>query len=155
MDISNSPYRQGVIGVVYNKNGKLLIVQMVSYSKNDWRFPGGGMDEGESPEDALLRELNEELGSNAFQIKKRSTIINRYDWPEKVIQEQYIKRKKYFRGQEQIQFLVEFIGNPKDLRIDKNELRNIKWVDKHSLHKYFNFPNQYDIALKVMQELSI
>jgi 8-oxo-dGTP pyrophosphatase MutT (NUDIX family) len=49
------------------KNGKFLL----AWESGDtgWTFPGGGVDYGESPRDALLRELSEELGQNKEDIK--------------------------------------------------------------------------------------
>ncbi|MCS7091726.1 MAG: NUDIX domain-containing protein [Patescibacteria group bacterium] len=155
MNIKNLPYRRGVIGVITNKEREILIVQMIAYGVNDWRFPGGGIEDGESPENALLRELGEELGTDKFIIKKRSTILNRYEWSNEMVQKQYRKRKRYYRGQEQIQFLVEFTGEKFDIRINSKELRQIKWVKKDEIKRYFNFKGQYEMAMNVFEEFGL
>lgn len=55
----NAFYRTSVKGFIYDENGNVLVVQ----EKGDkWSLPGGGMDHGETPLDALKRELMEELG---------------------------------------------------------------------------------------------
>jgi putative (di)nucleoside polyphosphate hydrolase len=147
------PYRKGAIGIVVNNDNKFLIVQMVSYGENDWRLPGGGVEEGEQAEDAILRELKEELGSDQFIIVKRSNIVVRYDWPENVIVEQYKKRKVKYRGQEQTQFLLKYTGDVSEIVIDPNELRQIKWIDIEEFASHFTFPNQLEYLNKTLKDL--
>ena len=62
-----------------------MIVQKSSYKDNEWDIPGGGIEESEKPEVAIIRELKEELGSNKFEIVKTGKLTDRYEWPEEVI----------------------------------------------------------------------
>lgn len=55
-----SPTALGVVGAVFDAEGRVLLVRH-SYMPG-WQFPGGGVDRGEPPEHAILRELNEEVG---------------------------------------------------------------------------------------------
>ncbi len=151
--IDGLPYRQGAIGIVMDTDNNFLVVQMVSYKENQWRFPGGGVEENETAAQALLREFKEELGTDKFEILKESTQINRYDWPEFVIVDNINKKSRYFRGQEQTQFLVKFTGSKEDIKVDPVELRTIKWVPYNQLKKHFVFGNQWEIAEKVFKEL--
>lgn len=155
MNVSSLPYRKGVIGIIKNKRDRFLIVQMVGYGENEWRFPGGGIENGETPEEAIIRELREELGTDNFILVKRSSILNRYDWSDEVIKMQYKKRGEYYRGQEQIQFLLEFLGCDSEIKFNANELKQIKWVEKDDLNKYFSFRGQYEMAMKVFQEFGL
>lgn len=155
MNLSGLPYRRGVIGIIRNKKDKFLIVQMVGYNENEWRFPGGGIENGETPEEAIMRELKEELGTDNFILVKRSSILNRYDWSDEVIKMQYKKRGEYYRGQEQIQFLLEFLGCDSEIKFNANELKQIKWVGKDDLNKYFSFRGQYEMTMKVFQEFGL
>jgi len=69
--------------------------------RNAWQFPQGGIDEGESPQDALYRELLEEIGCNDVEILGEFPEWITYDFPTKA------KGKRYpFDGQTQKYFLV-------------------------------------------------
>jgi len=85
-------YRDKSLGIVIDKNKNFLLVQLHSYGKNDWNFPGGGIEDGETPEEALLRELSEELGSNKFKIVAKSKKQIEYDWPDFIIVKDIKKR---------------------------------------------------------------
>lgn len=152
-DKKKLPYRLGVIGLVTDNYSDLLLVQMLDYGKNHWRFPGGGVDAGESDEEALLRELTEELGSSHFEIGRKSKYVNEYDWPDRVIEERYLKDGTYWRGQHQTQFLVKFTGKRSELHPDPGELKNTKWVALNELEKHFVFLNQWELAKPVIEEL--
>jgi putative (di)nucleoside polyphosphate hydrolase len=148
ISISKLPYRKAVTGYVVDNDNNFLLIQNKLYKKNHWRPPGGGINEGEDPEKALLRELKEELGTEKFEIKAKSELINKYDWPVWFIK----SYKKEWRGQERIQFLVQFTGNKSDIKINKEEIKNAKWVPLSELSKYFNIPNQLTEAKKVLKE---
>ena len=147
------PFRQGVIGLVLNKQGKVLIAQMNAYKENEWRFPGGGIDQGEEPSQALLRELREELGSVKFEILAESKFKAKFDWPDESIKKRFEERGELYRGQEQIHFLVKFNGDCSNLNPDPEELRTIKWIPLDQLPSHFIFPGQWEITEKVINEL--
>ncbi len=150
---SELPYRKGVIGLVVDKEERILLVQMIDYGDNHWRFPGGGVDKGESDDNALLRELEEELQTNKFEIVKKSKHVSKYDWPGEVIERQYKKKGKRWRGQQQSQFLVRFTGRKLDIKPDHKELKKIKWVSVESLEEHLVFPHQWELAELVIKEL--
>lgn len=147
-------YRDKSLGIIVDKDKNFLLVQLHSYGENDWNFPGGGIEDGETPEQALLRELSEELGSKNFKILAKSKKQIEYDWPDFIIVKDIKKRNgKTFRGQRQNIFLVEFTGDKDEIKPDPEEIRHIKWVRKDELKDYLNFPSQKEIFDEVIKEL--
>ncbi|MFA6518881.1 MAG: NUDIX domain-containing protein [Candidatus Shapirobacteria bacterium] len=138
----NLTYRQSTSAVILDKSGRILIVQKSSYKDNEWDIPGGGIIEGETPRNAIIRELNEELGSDKFEVIKVSEQVDRYEWPDEVINKKIAENKSVYRGQERVQFLVKFLGEEMDLKPQEEEIRNIKWVFLKELSTYLIFPNQ-------------
>ncbi|MFH1543127.1 MAG: NUDIX domain-containing protein [Patescibacteria group bacterium] len=153
IDINKLTYRKGVIGIVIDGNNEFLITQLVDYSENEWRFAGGGVDEGETSEEALLRELKEEVGSTSFKILRKSKHQIKYDWPMSVIEARLIKKSVTYKGQVQDQFLVMFTGSRQEIVTKPDEIRKIKWVKYAELQNHFNFPNQWKDAEISLKEL--
>ena len=60
-------YRPNAGIIIFNKEGKLLWCKRKT--GDGWQFPQGGIDKGESPEEAILRETYEEVGLHKHQIK--------------------------------------------------------------------------------------
>ncbi len=151
--IDELPYRKGTIGIITDDENNFLVVQMVDYGENDWRFPGGGVEDEEKEEETILRELNEELGTDKFELLKRSKNLIKYDWPEHVVINQIKNKNRYFRGQTQTQFLIKFTGNKEDIKVDPGELRQIKWIKREEFKDYLHFEHELEEAEKVLEEL--
>lgn len=149
----NLGYRDKVSGVVTNNNGKLLMVQLTTYGEDQWNFPGGGIEDNESEEKTILRELKEELGTDKFKIVDKSKHIEKYDYPPFVIIKRLKAEERTWRGQRVRYFLINFLGGDEDLKPDPGEIRRIKWVGKEELKNYFIFPNQLERAERVIGDL--
>ena len=146
------PYRKGVHAIVLDESNNILLVQKQIYGDSQWDFPGGGVDEGEKPKDAVLRELKEELGSNAFEIVRKSPFIDRFEWPKEAQQRGFDKHGKWWRGQEKHQFITRFTGNKDEIIIQNDEIRKISWVPYSELEKFLIFEGQWENAKKVLDD---
>lgn len=97
-----------------------------------WQFPQGGIDEGESAEEALFRELEEEIGTRDVKIIAEFPEWISYDFPSHVA-----KKMKPFAGQTQRYYLVQLNKEAK-VCIDTEipEFSDFKFVDFSELPKY-------------------
>ena len=128
------PYRDNVGAIVF-KGNKYLLIQMIDWPDNFWKFPQGGVHGGETKKEALVRELKEELGSDKFKIIKQFNLKHQYDWDK-----ESVKLTKFrWRGQKQTFFLVEFLGD--EIKINKNELKNYCLVTKNEVLKLIDINN--------------
>lgn len=59
-------YRQNVAAIILNKENKIWLGKRADGMS--WGFPQGGIEAGEKPETAIIRELSEEIGTKEFEI---------------------------------------------------------------------------------------
>jgi putative (di)nucleoside polyphosphate hydrolase len=92
-----------------------------------WQMPQGGIDPGETPRQAALRELGEEVGTDKAEIIGESRVLHRYDLPVEIAGRMWGGR---FRGQTQIWFAMRFLGKDVDINIatEHPEFNAWKWV---------------------------
>lgn len=131
------PYRNNVSCVVFKKK-KFLLVQQISWPDNFWKFPQGGIDDDESEEVAAHRELLEELSTDKFKFIAKSKHINQYDWTDDAVK---LAGNKW-RGQIQKFFLVEYLGNDQDIKINEDEIKKYKWVGLKDLFLHIDSDNK-------------
>ena len=119
-------YRLNVAMIVLNKENKSLFCKR--RNTDNWQFPQGGVDEDETIESAMFRELNEEVGLNEenVEIKSVSQNLIYYDIP-KNIRSRILGGK--FKGQAQKYFLLKLISGEIDLnRENTPEFDKYNWV---------------------------
>ncbi len=112
-----------------NPGGKLLWCRR--FGQDAWQFPQGGIEEGETPEMALYRELLEETGLQPYQVR---LLGNTKDWLSYRIPKQYMRKRRdvICRGQTQMWYLLKLVngevnfeaGNTSQAEFDK-----CCWVD--------------------------
>ena len=96
-------YRPNVAAVVVSAKYPFqcqLFIASRSDIEGAWQFPQGGIDEGETPREALYRELEEEIGTGEVEIIAEYPEWLQYDFPQKIAQKMYP-----FDGQSQKYFL--------------------------------------------------
>ncbi|MBS7533847.1 RNA pyrophosphohydrolase [Ancylobacter sonchi] len=112
------PYRPCVGVVLVNRDGLVFVGRRVGGAEHvdathSWQMPQGGIDEGESPEDAALRELYEETNVRSVEPLAEVPDWLPYDLPEPIAREAW---KGRYRGQMQKWIALRFTG--KDGEID-------------------------------------
>jgi putative (di)nucleoside polyphosphate hydrolase len=122
-DKSDITYRLNVAAILRNPAGKILIGERADRS-GAWQFPQGGVDEGETLEEALARELVEEISvqPSAYQLLTSHGPYFYLFGNGKVV--------KGFHGKEQYYFLANFTADPAcvDVETEHPEFCAIRWV---------------------------
>ena len=83
---------------------------------HSWQFPQGGIDRGESPEQAMFRELHEEIGLQPHHVR---IVARTRDWLRYEVPDRYIRREArgHYKGQKQIWYLLQMLGQDWDLNL--------------------------------------
>ena len=84
--------------------------------EHSWQFPQGGINRGESPEEAMFRELHEETGLKPehVEVLGRTRDWLRYDVPKQWVRREW---RSTYRGQKQIWFLLRMVGRDSDVSL--------------------------------------
>ena len=124
-----SLYRPNAGIIIFNRQGKLLWCKRKT--GDGWQFPQGGIDVGESPEQAIIRETYEEVGLKHEKIKiirENDRWIN-YDVPKNKIPKYFSLKNRRFRGQTQKWFLAEFLGEDSDINLSTHsQIEFTEWT---------------------------
>lgn len=127
--ISRLPYRPCVGVMLVNAAGEIFVAQRIDSDIPAWQMPQGGIDKGEAPDAAALRELFEETGvrSDLVTVVAETPDWIPYDLPHHIVPKIW---KGRFRGQEQKWFLMRFHGSDADIDItaDPREFSEWRWL---------------------------
>jgi putative (di)nucleoside polyphosphate hydrolase len=105
-------YRPNVGIILLNQKNEVFWGKRIR--EHSWQFPQGGINRGESPEQAMFRELQEEVGLLAEHVKVigRTRDWLRYDVPDTFVRRDW---RGHYRGQKQIWFLLRLTGRDADI----------------------------------------
>ncbi len=122
-------YRENVGIILSNEDGRLLWARRIG--QNAWQFPQGGIGRDESPEQAMYRELREEVGLESDDVR---VIARTRDWLRYQLPKHLIRRRSrpVCIGQKQVWYLLYLIGDERKVRLDASdqpEFDRWRWVD--------------------------
>lgn len=143
-------FRPNVGIILANDQGRLLWARRLG--QDAWQFPQGGIAEGESPEDALYRELHEEVGLAADAVR---VVASTRGWLHYRLPKRYLRKgqKPLCIGQKQKWFLLHLLADDDAVRFDRHEKPEFddwQWVSYwYPLSQVISFKREvYRSALK-------
>jgi putative (di)nucleoside polyphosphate hydrolase len=116
--IDRDGYRPNVGIILCNAKNEVFWGKRIR--EHSWQFPQGGINSGESPEEAMYRELKEEVGLNPGHVKilGRTKSWMRYDVPHHWVRREW---RGSYKGQKQIWFLLRLVGRDCDVCLRASE----------------------------------
>ena len=148
-------YRRCVGMMILNNKNEILVGKRIDHPSGHWQMPQGGIDQNENPEEAVWREMKEEIGTiNAIMIKQSKKWIN-YIIPTETLATLPWGHK--YIGQTQKWFAFRFNGNDDEINVgtENPEFSEWKWTH-HDLLVEDIVPfkrNTYQMILKEFEEL--
>lgn len=117
-------FRRNVVAMIVAADRSRVLVASPWWSDDiRWQFPQGGIDRAETAEDAVFREMSEELGTDDFKVLAHLPRAHQYIWPR------WYRFVKGYRGQIQDLFILSFTGTDDQFQLGKtNELKRWQWV---------------------------
>lgn len=111
-------YRPNVGIILVNSRNEVFWGKRIR--EHSWQFPQGGIKRGESPEQAMYRELHEEVGLRPEHIR---IIARTRDWLRYDVPTNWVRRdwRGHYRGQKQIWFLLRMVGRDCDVQLRATE----------------------------------
>ncbi|WP_322866729.1 RNA pyrophosphohydrolase [Aquicoccus sp. G2-2] len=125
-EIARLPYRRNVGVMLANAGGHVFVGQRYDSTIPAWQMPQGGIDGDERPDEAALRELEEETGvsPSLVTLMAESTGWLSYDLPLDLVPRIW---NGHYRGQEQKWVLLRFHGRDADINIATSHPEFSEW----------------------------
>ena len=155
--IDSEGYRANVGIILSNNDGQVFWARRIG--QDAWQFPQGGIDNAESPEEAMYRELKEETGLEPHDVKLLGCTRR---WLKYRLPKKYIRRNQnpVCIGQKQIWYMLRMLGHEKAVDLANSaspEFDRWQWVDywEPSRKVIFFKRKVYKLALKELEPLLI
>jgi putative (di)nucleoside polyphosphate hydrolase len=150
-EIAKLPYRPCVGVMLANAEGLVFVGQRIDNPTDAWQMPQGGVDPGEDPHTAALRELGEETGLKPHHVTIEAETGDwiPYDLPHELVPNIW---KGRYRGQQQKWFLMRFHGTDEDVNIatDHAEFSEWRWLPPDQLVEKI-VPFKREVYARVLQ----
>ena len=126
------PYRPCVGIFLLNNDGLVFAGRRIDSRAGAWQMPQGGIDAGESPLQACMREMREEIGTNTAELVSQHDDWLYYDIPLPLADRLWQGR---YKGQKQKWMALRFTGDDADINIatEEPEFCEWKWLSPHDL----------------------
>ncbi len=129
IDPESLPYRDNVGVMLINDEGRIFVGRRIDSDSPAWQMPQGGIDAGEKPRKAALRELHEETGvsRDLVEFVAKAPDWLTYDLPPELLAKVWGGR---YRGQRQRWFLFRFLGSDDqiDIATEHPEFSRWRWI---------------------------
>jgi putative (di)nucleoside polyphosphate hydrolase len=147
--IAEEGYRPAV-GIMLLNSANLVFVAERREMPGAWQMPQGGIDPGEAPREAALRELEEEIGTRNAEIIAESAHWLRYDLPPELVGRVWGGR---WRGQAQKWFAMRFLGGDDEINLETAhpEFQRWQWVPGADLPRLI-VPFKRQLYLDILAE---
>jgi len=144
------PYRPCVGVMLFNREGLVFVGKRIDQTLEGWQMPQGGIDPGESPEQAAFREMEEEIGTNKATLLREMGEWLAYDLPAHLLG---VALHGKYRGQRQKWMALRFEGDDSDinLKTEHPEFAEWKWLAIESLPRMV-VPFKRDTYTRVIAE---
>lgn len=152
--IDDDGYRPNVGIVICNRQGQVLWARR--YGQHSWQFPQGGINPGETAEQAMYRELFEEVGLSKKDVRILASTRNwlRYKLPKRLVR---WDTKPVCIGQKQKWFLLQLMCNDADITMQRSstpEFDGWRWVSFwYPVRQVVSFKR--DVYRRVMKEFAV
>ena len=160
--MTDLPYRPNVGAALFNPQGEVFVARRANLpdaegAPGGWQLPQGGIDPNEDPRAAVLRELEEEIGTGDATIIGEHPDWLTYDLPPELLGKALGGR---YRGQRQRWFALRFNGRDGDIRLDHDphpEFDAWRWAplaDLPGMAVEFKRPI-YDVLARSFQRFAV
>ena len=142
------PYRPCVGAMLINREGLVFVGKRIDQTVEGWQMPQGGIEPGETPAEAALRELEEEIGTNKASVLREMDEWLAYDLPQHLLG---VALHGRYRGQKQKWVALRFEGDDTDINIRtaEPEFGAWKWLALEALPRLI-VPFKRDTYQKVI-----
>lgn len=145
--VNGHKLRKTVRAVIINDDGEFLLIQPHGYEADIWTLVGGGVEDGESDEQAMLREIREEAGITSLTGIQPSSAQHWYCFSERIKSERGLSHDGQIAK-------VFFISVPSGLRvtIQAEEVQAFCWAPLELVEALIKIPEQQHLFQEVISE---
>ena len=144
-------YRKCVGMMILNNKNEILVGRRLDHPSGYWQMPQGGIDDNENPEEAVWREMMEEIGTNNANLLKISSQWISYNIPQDTLDR--LPWGERYVGQTQKWFIFRFTGQESDINVgtENPEFSEWKWAKFNSLVDNI-VPFKRDVYKTILEE---